>query len=149
MNTQNDNDSDELFFRQVHSSWVTSEGTVALAAFRPTTKDQRKLSVSSSAKFDAESAYQKHIQQGLLSRGSVGVSESEVAAAYTSLDAREKSTIVQTGSVVRDNEPFEGHAHIDFSELTKRECKSVAASLSDASNDRGWLYQPDRAGIPS
>ncbi len=134
--------SEELFFRQIHSSWVTSEGTVSMQAFRPSKKDARKLSVTCSGKFDAQSAYQKHLSQSLSSVGSMAINNAEVIDAYTALETREDGVVPQVKNVVVDNDPFEGHAHVDFTDLTKRECKSVAANLVSSSSIRGWLFQP-------
>lgn len=142
-------DAEELFYRQVHPSWVTAEGTIALAAFTPTSKDNKKLSLSSSNTFDAESAYERHVASGLKSAGSVAVTDPEVVAAYQNIATREDGSNATVRHVVKDNDPFDGHAHVDFTDLSKNERKSVVASLSHASNDRGWQFQPQRTGISS
>ena len=142
-------DAEELFYRQVHPSWVTAEGTIALAAFTPTTKDEKKLSLSSSNYFDAESAYERHVASDLKSAGSVAITDAEVVATFQSIATREDGSNAPIRHVVKDNDPFDGHAHVDFSDLYKRERKFVAARLSDASGDRDWQYQPHRTGISS
>jgi|GEM_PF-705043 len=140
---------DELHYRQISPAWITSEGTVSMQAFRPTSKDKRKLSLASSDGLTAEDSLINHIARGNKSGGVVGVSNMEVEMAFSDLEPRPEVPTLCTRTIVRDNDPFDGHEIVDFTELTKKECQTVASALSSASNDRGWLFRPARTGISS
>lgn len=130
-----------LLHRQVHKSWVEYttishqaflelvKSKVNSTVFKPTPKDLLKLSVFNGEKFTPKASYDKHISSGLSSVGVIAVTKGECEA-LTPL------------SVTEDNDPFDGHAYIDFTNvLTKGEIKSMAKELRDKAMLRGWLYE--------
>lgn len=121
-----------LLNRQIHPSFtqkseVSSQAFEATsAAFNPTAKDKDQLSVYNGDKFSPKEAFD-HFTETLPSAGVLAVSVEEV------------QTIGLTAS--EDNDPFDGHAYIDFSTLTSNnQRKSKAKLLKNAAITRGWLY---------
>ena len=120
---------DTLLLRQVHPSWV-NDGQPTSQAFRPTPKDEHKLSVYDGDLISADDAWAHYTSKlGNRSAGVVGVTVAECHGC----------SLV----VTPDPEAFPEHALIDFAALPKREVYRRAKRLSDHAERRGWLYQPD------
>jgi hypothetical protein len=116
-----------LLYRQVHPSWVQL-GRVTSQAFRPTPKDQKKLSVYDGERITAEKAWQHYTS--ILRFSSAGV------LAVTTNEC------VSLGlSVAADPTPFPEHARIDFTPFRENEVKSIAKRLKAHADIRGWQYQ--------
>ena len=89
-----------LLFRHVHPSWI-QDGEVSSQAFRPTPKDNHRLSVYDGDQIDAESSW-VHFTQSL------GL-ESAGALAVTVLECTDEAL-----SVEADPEPFPEHVVVNF-----------------------------------
>jgi hypothetical protein len=118
--------SDTLLLRQINPSFVQN-GRVTSQAFRPTPKDENKLSVYDGDQITAEASWQ-HFTSNPLCR-SVGV----MAVSYA-------QCMEQTVPVVADGIPFPEHAYFDFSGIKEGEIKKKAKALSVKAQERGWLY---------
>ena len=134
-------DADELLFRQVHPSFVR-EGRPSSQAFRPTPKDENKLSVARGALTTPKAAYEHHtVTLGLASAGSWAVTIAECTA--------------QTLGVLSDplTAPPEkaadpAHAVIDFTGVSKSQTEAKASRLARFATARGRLYSAEVPSAP-
>lgn len=116
-----------LLFRQVNPHWVR-EGRVTSQAFRPTAKDEGKLSVYDGDELTAQQAYVHYTNSlGLSSVGTLAVSVEECGQ--------------QGLPVAPDPEPFPEHVVIDFSSCSNTETRTKAKYLTNAAVHRGWQFQ--------
>ncbi len=120
-----------LLHRQVNPSWV-QQGRVTSQAFRPTPKDDKKLSVYDGDKITAAKAWEHFTVTLTLS--SVGVLAVTVAEC-TSLEL----------SPTPDEKEFPEHALIDFTPHTEKEIVGKSKLLKVRAETRGWQYQPEIA----
>lgn len=120
---------DTLLLRQVNPSWI-SKGRVTSQAFKPTVKDQGKLSVYDGDQISAQEAYCHYTQEQRLK--SAGVLALSVAECRN-----------QDLSVKPDPEPFPEHVVVDFSGLSNSQINSRAKHLRSAAKHRGWLFRMD------
>lgn len=96
------------------------------AAFTPTPKDDKKLSVYNGEKFSAKEAFD-HFVAEYTSTGVLSVTVDEVNT--VGLSAHE------------DNNPFDGHAYIDYSTCASQgQLKAKAKLLKKKALDRGWTH---------
>lgn len=125
--------ADTLLLRQIHpimvqSGHIATQAFITSQSFTPTGKDEGRLSVYNGEKFSAERSFEHYTEALKLdSAGVVAVSIAECAA--------------QGRNVVEDNDPFDGHSHIDYNGLSKSGVRSVAKILRDCAVERGWLFQ--------
>lgn len=123
---------DELLLRQVHPSFI-QEGRVTSVAFRPTPKDQKKLSVNRGSLISPKESFELHTnQKNLQSAGVWGVSVREVY---------EMSEITLEEDPV--SEPFKdpSHALINFSKIdSESRVKTISSKLADKARSRGCLF---------
>ncbi len=118
-----------LLHRQVHPSWV-QQGRITSQAFRPTPKDQQRLSVYDGDQISPEAAWTHYTDAlGFASTGVMSVSVAECAA--------------QALSAAADPTPFPEHVLIDFSRLAENRIKAKAKLLKAAAEARGWQYQAE------
>lgn len=116
-----------LLLRQIHPSFV-QQGRVTSQAFRPTPKDEHRLSVYDGDMIEPPPAYEHYT--GTLGHASVGVMAVSVAeCAGLNLPA------------VSDPEPFPEHAVIDFTGFEKRLVEKKAKLLKARAEQRDWLYR--------
>ncbi|HEU4456530.1 MAG TPA: hypothetical protein VFR81_25910 [Longimicrobium sp.] len=109
------------------------QGRVTSQAFRPTPKDQSRLSVYDGDRIEPRSAWKHYTGVlGLESAGVMAVSSGECAE----LDL----------PVAPDPEPFPEHVVIDFSGLGKSAAEKAAKKLRVRAETRGWLYPSGAAG---
>ena len=116
-----------LLLRQVHPSFVQN-GRPTSQVFRPTPKDEQKLSVYDGDRITAEASwthYTNVIQ--FKSAGVLAVSLAEAQAQQLTVDA--------------DGTPFPEHCSIDFTGLEKAEVEKKAKQLASFATTRGWLFQ--------
>lgn len=123
-----------LLLRQVHPSFVQADKissqvfSITSQVFRPTPKDENKLSVYNGEKFTAGDSYIHFLEvDDNKSDGVVAVTVQECAT--ENLNCEE------------DNWPFDGHAIIDFTNLTNGEIERKAKKLKAFATTRGWLYK--------
>jgi len=124
------NDS-PLLFRQIHPTFVQN-GHVISPAFRPTPKDEKRLSVSDGRKISAEESWKRYTETlGFDSHGVLGVTVSEC----------------QNMSLSVLDDPQDGqldHTVIDFSHLdSKGKIDRAAKVLCRFATKRGWLFLPN------
>jgi hypothetical protein len=117
-----------LLLRQIHPSFV-QDGRVTSQAFRPTPKDEKKLSAYHGDKITAQDCWQHFTQQpDCRSAGVMAVSNTECTAQEVAVDP--------------DGIPYPEHVSLDFSPFQENEIKKKAKVLARQAADRGWLFQP-------
>lgn len=127
-------EKETLLHRQVHPLFVQANQisiqtfSVTSQVFKPTPKDEKKLSVYNGDKFNPEDAFSHYSNQGHSSVGILSVSVGEC------------STEGLTAS--EDNNPFDGHAHIDFNGLGNNTIEKKAKILRNHALARGWQLGP-------
>jgi hypothetical protein len=127
-------EKDELLLRQVHPSFI-QDGRVTSQAFRPTPKDQKKLSVNRNSLISAQVIFEVHTKKKKLSSAGVwGVSVQEAK---------------ETPGLSLKEDPIEGpiedlsHCLIDFSNIdSEGRIKTIASKLADKARSRGCLFEP-------
>lgn len=123
--------TDTLLLRQIHPAFV-QHGRVTSQAFRPTPKDQSRLSVYDGDMIEPPAAHIHYT--GTLGHVSIGVMAVSVAEC-TALDL----------PAIADPEPFPEHAVIDFTSFGKKQVEKKAKQLRAKAEERAWLYE-DPAG---
>ena len=124
----------DLLLRQVHPSFV-QQGRVTSQAFRPTPKDEQRLSVYDGNLIAPRAAWQHYTEtMGHSSVGIQAVSRTECAE----LALR----------VIPDPIPFPEHILIDFSGFTKNQIETRAKELRLRAEARGWLFL-EHSSLPS
>lgn len=118
-----------LLHRQVSPGFIHN-GQVSSQVFRPTPKDENKLSVYNGDLITAEKAYNHFCKQ--LNYNSVGV------MAVTQAECASQSL-----SVVEDKIPFPEHCHINFEGLSKSQVEKKAKYLKSYAESRGWQFRPE------
>jgi hypothetical protein len=118
--------SDTLLLRQIHPGFV-QQGRVTSQVFRPTPKDENRLSVYDGDRIEPQRAWQHYTTVLCLeSAGVMAVSNAECGE----LDL----------PVAPDPDPFPEHVVIDFSGLGKSAVENAAKKLRVRAETRGWLY---------
>ncbi len=115
-----------LMLRQIHPSFI-NQGQITSQAFRPTIKDDKKLSVYDNDMITAEKAYEHYTKK--LIKSSAGV------MAVSVKECNELNL-----PVVSDPVPFPEHALIDFSEYSYPQSEKLAKKLRQKAVERDWLY---------
>jgi len=116
-----------LLFRQIHPSFI-DRGRVTSQAFRPTSKDEGRLSAYNGDMITAEDSWRHYTSKGLKSAGVQAVTVQECAA---------------EGLLVRpDPEEFPEHTVIDFTHLSPNQVERKSKRLQRIADARGWQYQP-------
>ncbi|RZK25488.1 MAG: hypothetical protein EOO43_05390 [Flavobacterium sp.] len=124
-----------LLHRQVHPNWIqhniVSEQAFATSqTFVPTAKDSGLLSVYNGDKFTAEHSLNHFTDNPDCS-----------SAGVLSITVGEVDSIGDL-TAVDDDYPFDGHAHIDFTQVTSvKSVKKKAQKLRDLAMLRGWVYK--------
>ena len=116
-----------LLLRQVHPGFVQNQRPSS-QVFRPTRKDESKLSVYDGDIMSPEQSW-KHFTE-VLERQSVGV------LAVTVAECREQDL-----RAAPSPEVFEGHAHIDFTGFSANQAERKGKKLLAVALLRGWLHQ--------
>ena len=117
-----------LLHRQVHPSWV-QEGRATSQVFKPTSKDEKCLSVYDGDQIDAEAAWRHYVEtSGYNSIGILAVTVGECE----NLEL----------TVAPDPDAFPEHVCIDFRGLAKRQIEKKAKTLNSKARSRGWQFCP-------
>lgn len=119
--------SETLLHRQVNPSWVQGD-FVTSQAFRPTPKDEKRLSVYDGDQVGPMDSW-RHFT-GDLGFGSVGVVSVTVA------ECEEQELPAEPNP-----EPFPEHVVINFDSCTSSEIKKKSKHLKKAAEIRGWMYR--------
>lgn len=119
-----------LLLRQINPSWIR-EGRATSQAFRPTRKDDLKLSVSDGDMITPENAWKQYTSLlGFSSEGVLAVSVAECESCE--LTARSQPLPDQPE-----------HAIIDFSATTSNgQIERCSKKLVKAAQERDWIYRP-------
>lgn len=118
-----------LLHRQVNPVWVQA-GRITSQVFKPTPKDEKRLSVYDGDQITAEDAW-GHFT-GSLGHSSVGVVAVTVGeCAQQELPAEPDST------------PFPEHVLIRFDDCSKSQIEKKAKHLKKAAETRGWQYEAE------
>jgi hypothetical protein len=127
-------DETEILLRQVHPSFI-QEGRVSSQAFRPTPKDQKKLSVNRSSLIEAREAFIFYTERKkLASAGVWGVSVREVTE-IAGLNIEEDP--------ITDPPEDPSHSLIDFSGIdSENKIKPISSKLAEKARTRGSLFSP-------
>lgn len=133
-------ENNTLLHRQINPSFVINdfvsnqafyenEISISSGAFNPSEKDKDKLSVYNGDKFTPEGSF-KHFTSNYESYGVLSLSIEEVKS-------------IEPLKSIEDNEPFDGHCYIDFTEVeTKNQKSKRAGKLRDIAKKRGWTFKP-------
>ncbi len=122
--------ADTLLLRQVNPVWVQSS-RVTSQVFKPTPKDQKRLSVYDGDQVTARESWRHFTEQlGYSSAGVLAVSVGECRS--LGLGAKP------------DPEPFPAHAVIEFDNCSNAQIEKKAKQLRSLADARGWQY---RAGV--
>jgi hypothetical protein len=116
-----------LLLRQIHPGFV-QDGRPSSQAFRPTPKDEQKLSVYDGDQITPADAFDHYTKDLML--GSSGV----LAVTLAECETLELP-------VTPDPTPFPEHALIDFSVHGKSATEKKAKQLKAKAEARGWLYR--------
>lgn len=126
-------DSAELLFRQIHPSFVEM-GEPSSAGFKPTPKDDGKLSVDRSSIFSPAQSYDLHTNaKGLQSVGTYGLTVSEF---------KEEAVPCHADPIPATNTEVGNPAHAvgDFNAHSSGKQKTIAKRLKQKALARGQLH---------
>lgn len=115
-----------MLLRQIHPNFV-QDGRLSSQAFRPTPKDEKKLSVYDGDKISATNAWEHYT--GELKCKSCGIMAVSIA------ECKDLQL-----PVIPDPIPFPEHALIDFSDYSIRQIEKKAKLLRAKAVVRGWIY---------
>ena len=116
-----------IVYRQIHPSFVQA-GFPTSQAFRPTPKDESKLSVYDGDQITADKSWKHYTAElNLASVGVMGLTISECAA--------------ESLTVYPAPHPFPEHVVIDFTRLTDKDRRNKSKKLQTKAFQRGWLYR--------
>lgn len=116
-----------LLLRQVNPHWIRN-GRITSQVFKPTPKDEKRLSVYDGDKVSPEGSFRHFTEK--LSLSSAGV------MAVTMAECRQEEL-----PVIPDPAPFPEHVVIDFISCSNSEIRTKAKLLTKAAENRGWQYQ--------
>ena len=126
-------DGDELLFRQVDQSFIR-DGRPSGQAFRPTKKDDGKLSVARSSLTTAEQAFHLHtVLLSLPSEGTWAVSVAECGQ-------HELRAFPDPLTSPPDKVADPAHAFVDFGGLSNSRVESKATQLRNDAFARGRIF---------
>lgn len=116
-----------LLYRQIHPNFVQN-GRPTSQAFRPTPRDENKLSAYDGDKIQPKASWTHYTHNlGLSSIGVMALSCAECT--------------VQALSILPDGTDYPEHCSIDFGALAKSATDKAAKMLAQCAATRGWLYQ--------
>ena len=122
---------DTLLHRQINPSWVQS-GRVTRQAFKPSAKDNGRLSVYDGDMMTAEGAWAHYNEElGFTSIGVLAVTRCECADLELTVES--------------DPKPFPADVLIDFTGCSNSQVEKKSKRLTAAATGRGWQYQADAA----
>jgi len=120
--------SSTVLLRQIHPSFVQN-GRPTSQAFRPTPKDEDKLSVYDGDMIEPEPAWDHYTGTlGLQSAGVMGIAVADCSSLAL--------------PVAPDPAPFPEHCVVDFSGLARNEADKKAKLLARFATERDWLFKP-------
>ena len=121
--------SETMFYRVVHDSWISGD-KMSSVVFRPMLVDGQLLPVFDGDQITLEDAWYEftnHFHGSSPFLGIVGVTLAEC----NSLEL----------SVLASPDIFPARAYIDFTGLSRGQIRRKAHMLKEYANSRGWLFQ--------
>ena len=120
--------SDTLLYRMVSPSWMRP-GRPTSQTFKPTRKDNGRVSVYDGDQISPQDAYEHYASLGHRAAGVLAVTVAECESLKL--------------TVTPDPLPgFPEHATIDFTAHSRKSVETAAGELNDLANERGWQYRP-------
>lgn len=118
--------AETLLLRQIHPHFVQN-GRVTSQAFRPTLKDECRLSVDNGDMVSPEVAWERFTSQvDCRSSGVMALSQGECAECEL--------------SVIQDGIPYDEHCYLDFTGLERKQSERIGKRLGAFAQTRGWQY---------
>jgi hypothetical protein len=127
-------ESDELLWRQIHSSWIDGK-SIAKSAFMPGKKDEGKLSLARSSEVSAEDSHAEYVA------GFGYKSEGVMAVRVAECDGENVRVVDDSSSASRPDPCPKGHCYADLRSTGSSRLKKVAANLRDHAVSRGWVHR--------
>ncbi len=121
-----------LLLRQVNPSWIQA-GRITSQVFKPTPKDENRLSVYDGDQITAEKSWRHYT--GELGFSSVGVVAVTVGECQS-----------QGLSAESDPRPFPAHVVINFDGCSGTQVEKKARHLKKAAEARDWQYRTEADG---
>lgn len=116
-----------LLLRQIHPSFVQN-GRVTSQAFRPTPKDENRLSVDNGDRISPEDSWKRFsARPKCTSSGVMAVSQGECSTCAL--------------RVIGDGTPHAEHCYIDFAPFSSNQSGKIGKKLAAKAHERGWLHQ--------
>lgn len=117
-------------YRQIHPSWIQNN-RVTSQAFRPTPKDDKKLSVYNGDMYNAQESFEHYTKTNNL--------PSDGVLSVTVFEATDNTNLTCS----EDNELFQGHALINYGDLeTNGQIERVSKKLTTTAFTKGWAFKP-------
>lgn len=123
-------DQTELLWRNTHPTWIVN-GKLTSQAFRPTPKDQQKLSAARESKVSAEENFKEFTEEFELD--SVGV----WAVSVGEVEEQGLRSIYDENSPSTPKPCLKGHTSIDFTGISQKQAKRIGGRLRDHAEARG------------
>ena len=121
--------SDTLLYRMVSPSFMKN-GLAISPAFKPTRKDNGRLSVYDGDQISPQDAYEHYASLGHKAVGVLAVAVAECESF---------NLTVNPDPLVG----FPAHVAIDFAAHSRKGAEVVARALRERANSRGWQYRPN------
>lgn len=126
---------ENFLLRQIHPDFFP-DGRVQSSAFNPTSRHQYRLSTNNNSMISAHEAFSRHLENGGLTIGVLGITEQDCS--------KNDLTIDHDGLTEQDIP--DDHVSVVFPEpignAGKRQNKRMAESLRDEAVARDWFYKP-------
>ncbi|MSR59337.1 MAG: hypothetical protein EXS05_17125 [Planctomycetaceae bacterium] len=118
-----------LLYRQVHPTFIQS-GRVTSQVFRPTPKDEGRLSAYDGDLIDAKASWRHYTE-------TLGFKSNGVMALLV------KDCEGEQLPVISDPTPFPEHVVIDFAGYNEKEIVKRSKRLKARAESHGWQYRPE------
>lgn len=125
----------ELLWRNAHPTWIV-DGELTSQAFRPTPKDQQKLSTAREDKVSAEDSFKEFTET--FEFESVGV----WAVSVGDVKKQGLRSIYDESSPSTPKPCLKGHTSIDFTSVSNNQAKRIGGRLRDRAETRGRQHPP-------
>ena len=121
--------AETLLLRQVHPSFVQN-GRATSQAFRPTPKDESRLSVDNGDRVSPDVAWRRFSDQpDCSSFGVMAISKGECSTFRL--------------EVVEDGTPYPEHCYLNFSLFSRKDSEKISKRLAALAHLRGWLFEAE------
>lgn len=114
-----------MLLRQVNPAFIQN-GVISSQVYKPTKKDNDKLSMYNGDKFTAEDSFNHFL----------GLSDTNKSSGVVGVTKAQCDTVGVPS--LEDNDPFDRHCHLDFTDIS---IKSKSKLLKAVSINNGWLFE--------